>query len=802
MVRSLTTLFFCLFIFSGLGFAASEKNFESSLAPFFNKYCSDCHDQDAAKGGLDLFSLKTDLSQPSTFATWERIYDRVAKGEMPPPQKPQPNSGEVATFRTVLAPTLAQAHEASKGTVLRRLNRKEYENTLNDIFGTKADLVALLPEDGKSHEFDNIGSALGISMVQMERYLEGIQKVLDEAIATSTEASEVKTIKADYAQTREGQQHIPTAWGKAPDGAVVFFRNGIYPSGMLRDSGVREDGYYKVKVTGYAYQSEKPITFSVGGTSFARGSVSPTYGYYSFTPGEPQTIEFTQLIRRNYMIDITPFGVVDEEQHIQKKKSTEGYPGPGLAINHVELEGPLFDQFPTRGHQLIFDGINRVPGKSPRRGQTTFQVHSDDPVADAKATLLRVAARAFRRPVTTQDIAPYLALFQKELSDPEQFEEALRAAISAIFVAPGFLYLNEKPGLLDDSALAARLSYALNRSLPDDELLAAVAKKELTKDPEAIWRHTERLMASDKFQRFINDFADNWLNLREIEFTAPDQVLFPEYDAFLQYSIIQETRAYLRHLFEANLRAANIVKSDFAMLNNRLGEHYGIDGVVGPEIRKFPLPANSPRGGFLSQGSILKVSANGTNTSPVLRGVWVMERILGQSPAPPPPGIPGVEPDIRGATTLRELLDKHRSSESCQGCHRVIDPPGFALESFNPVGGWRDHFRSLGQGEKVSLEVNGRPVRYKQGPPVDASGTLPEKGDFSGFIEFRDLLARDEDRLAKAFATKLLTFFSGREMGFSDRPIINQIVTASAQSNHQIKDLLKLIVTSEIFRKK
>jgi hypothetical protein len=244
------------------------------------------------------------------------------------------------------------------------------------------------------------------------------------------------------------------------------------------------------------------------------------------------------------------------------------------------------------------------------------------------------------------------------------------------------------------------------------------------------------------------------------------------------------------------------VKSDFAMLNWRLARHYGIDGVGSPVVTKVKLPADSPRGGFLSQASVLKVSANGTNTSPVLRGVWINERLLGKHPAPPPPGIPGVEPDIRGATTLRELLDKHRDSESCQACHEMIDPPGFALESFDPIGGWRDRFRSLGEGEKVDLVVGAKKAVYRLGPPVDASGRLQDGRPFSGYLDYRDLVAADRSALAKAFLTKLLTFATGREMGFSDRAEIDALVTESAKTGHRLRDLVLLAVSSEIFRRK
>ncbi|MEM9016307.1 MAG: DUF1592 domain-containing protein, partial [Verrucomicrobiota bacterium] len=485
----------------------------------------------------------------------------------------------------------------------------------------------------------------------------------------------------------------------------------------------------------------------------------------------------------------------------------ETYDGPGLAIVSVELEGPLVGDFPARGHELIFDGLDRreVEPRNPSEKKKSwyrpsFEVISEDPTAEVIPVLKRFAGEAFRRPVTDEDVAPFLILFQGELTRGESIEESLRTALAAILCSPDFLYLKEPIGALDDFAIASRLSYFFTRTSPDAALLDAAAQGRLKGSKESIRREARRLLSDERAERFIVDFTDAWLDLRNIEFTNPDDQLFPEFDAYLQDSMLAETRSYFGELIHENLKVSHLVKSDFAMLNSRLARHYGIEGVNSPEVRKVPLPPESVRGGFLSQGSVLKVSANGTNTSPVLRGVWINERILGKHPAPPPPGIPGVEPDIRGAETLRSLLDKHRNSESCQACHEMIDPPGFALESFNPIGGWRDYFRSLGQGEKPDQKWAGsRNIRWRVGPAVDASGTLQDGSPFSGFREYRDLIAEDEDQLAKALLTKFLTFGTGREMGFSDRPEINRLVATSQENGHGIRDLILLAVTSDIF---
>ena len=784
-------------------------DFSEKLVPFFDTHCYECHDDSVKKGGLDLDALSHDLSDEAVMAKWVQLYDRVANGEMPPRDREAPGEGEKRIFRDELGPVLSAAHRNQKGTVLRRLNRREYENTLNDLLGIHLDAAALLPEDGRSGEFDTVGEALGISASQLKIYLDLATSAIDLAIARTTAAPTPVKTTATYAETQGADKFIGDAWHRASDGAVVFFRELGYPTGMLREANAKESGLHRIRVTGYAYQSDQPVIFSVGGTTFARAAGRPNYGYFSLAPGKPQTVELTTWIDKNYMVEITTQGLHDPE-YLIKKSGIANYQGPGLAITSVEIEGPIMEEFPTRGHRLIFDGLERreIEPRNPEDKKKTyykskFEIVSANPTTDVIPVLKRFATAAFRRPSTEEDIAPYLILFQGEMTGGADIESALETALAAMLCSPDFLYLREPEGRLDDHALASRLSYFLTRTAPDADLVAAAGEDLLSKDPAALRRHAGRLLESAASDRFITDFTDSWLDLRSIEFTNPDEQLFPEFDRYLQDSMVAETRAYFRELLEENLDASHLVKSDFAMLNRRLADHYGIDGVTSPFVIRTALPDTSVRGGFMTQASVLKVSANGTNTSPVLRGVWINERILGKHPAPPPPGIPGVEPDIRGATTLRELLAKHRDSESCQSCHEMIDPPGFALESFDPIGGWRETFRSLGEGEKpAQLHAGSKRIHWRIGPPVDASGQLQDGRTFADYNAFRDLIAQDQALLAKAFVTKLLTFATGREMGFSDRPEINQIVAQAGETGYGFRDLLLLAVSSEIFRNK
>ena len=787
--------------------------FDKPTTGFLEAHCFDCHGDGAAKGGLDLEKLGHDLSDPAVFAKWERLFDRVALGEMPPAKVTnRPEAKELESFQAALGPRMVQAHAAAKGTVLRRLNRREYENTMNDLFGTSLELEDMLPEDGRSHEFDNVGDALGISMQHMQMYLKAAGVVLEEAITKTTEPPKPQRIVGRYTDDKGAEKFVGDQWLKLKDNSIVRFARTGYPSGMIRSARTQNEGSYRIKVHGFAYQSEKPITFSVSLTTFQRGMAQPILGYFSFPPGGPNkmhTVELTAKIGANYMISVEPYGIVDPDLGIRRRDKTPitTVKTPGLGIHSVELEGPLISEFPSAGHKLILKGINRVeiPPRNPNdrnksKYKPQFEIKSANEQADAEQALGRLANAAFRRPVEPQEVSPYVKLFQAERSKSEAFESALRTAAIAVLNSPHFLYLREPTGALDDYALASRLSYFLTRTAPDAELLGLAQAGELRGNLQA---QTERLLKDDRFERFITDFTQSWLNLREMDFTIPDRTLYPEYEPYLRFSMPRETEAFLRELIAGNHPASAIVKTDFAMINDRMAEHYGIDGVAGSQFRKVALPANSWRGGFLSQGSVLKVSANGSATSPVVRGVYVMERILGITSTPPPPNISGVEPDIRGTVTLRELLDKHRNVVSCASCHNKIDPLGFALESFDVTGLRRDRFRNRNsESKRVDAVVRGRQVQYRLGPEVDSSGKFLDGSTYNDFHDYRDFLAKHDDRLARAFAGKLLTFATGRELGFSDRAELDRIVADTTQNKHRLRDVFHRIIQSEIFLNK
>jgi len=333
-----------------------------------------------------------------------------------------------------------------------------------------------------------------------------------------------------------------------------------------------------------------------------------------------------------------------------------------------------------------------------------------------------------------------------------------------------------------------------------------MAEHNQLQSPAALRDQARRMLADAKSQRFINAFLDYWLDLRKLNNTSPDSSLYPDYylDDFLVESAGDETRAFFNELLCKNLPARDLVASDFAMLNERLAEQYGIPGVKGAAIRLVKLPADSPRGGLLTQASILKVTANGTTTSPVLRGVWINERILGKPVPPPPPGVPAVEPDTRGATTIREQLAKHRSQVMCNSCHAKIDPAGFALESFDVAGGWRTKYRALGETETKAEGIGkgGHFFDFHYALPVDCSGTLPDGRSFGDVRELKRLLLADERQIARNFATQLITYATGAPVRFGDRPQLEAILDQAKPSEYGVRSLIDAIVQSDLFRSK
>jgi mono/diheme cytochrome c family protein len=749
------------------------------VAAFLEGHCVECHDADVKKGGLDLTALAMDKLDPASFKPWQRIFERVRDGEMPPKKKPQPDKNEKDIFLAALKEPLLEADKAdiaANGRVRsRRLTRVEYEHTMHDLLGIDIPLKTLLPEDRASHGFETVADGQQLSHHQLARYLDVADLALDDAFDRAmkgdvtyakhhTPEMLVKTRGGNYRgpDLRNGESitwpitlqffgRTPT-WAPASGWYRITLRGvrGIHPTADGAVWGTLRSGYC---------ESNAPLLYMIG-------LVEAT--------ATPRDITFEAWIEKDHRLELKP----NDGTH---KRAPTGAKGGNVSFKDRNLEKEGYSGIAHRGIDIerIYP-VSNAEGVRKRlfggNGLEALKAENIDKLVH------RFATRAFRRNVTEDQSAPYRKIAAKSLQDGDSVPEALRAAYRAILCSPRFLTFIEAPGPLDDHAIASRLSFALWCSMPDQELLDLATEKKLH-EPATLAQQVERLLSHSKAKRFIASFTDQWLKLNQIDFTTPDTRLFRDFDSVVQESMLQETRAYFTELLRRDLSITNLIDSDFAFLNGRLTRHYqaDLDLKSGEGIQKVSLKAEAKRGGLVTQGAILKVTADGTSTSPVVRGVFINERILGNHIPPPPPGIPAIEPDIRGATSIRDQLAKHRNNESCASCHQTIDPPGFALEHYDPVGIWRKGYGKDGKGAKV-----------------DPSGLTPEGETFIDLATWQKIQTKRPEQLARGFATHFLTYATGAPPRFSDEAALNDI----AKKATNVRSIIRETVLSDIFLKK
>jgi hypothetical protein len=453
-------------------------------------------------------------------------------------------------------------------------------------------------------------------------------------------------------------------------------------------------------------------------------------------------------------------------------------------------------------------GGGRGPGGLGRGGglrEAPYEVESKAPLEDAERLLRAFLKKAYRRPASEADVERFLKLFDDQMKKEHGFTRSMLSMYTAVLASPGFVFVEEKPGRLDDHALATRLSLFLWNSVPDDRLRELADRGELRK-PDVLRAQTERMLDDPRSRRFVEAFTDYWLDLRKIDDTSPSTTLYNDYemDDPLKLAALEETRLFFAELLRADLPARNVVDSDFTFLNERLADHYGIKGVSGVNFRKVKLPADSVRGGLMTQASVLKVTANGTTTSPVLRGHWITERLLGLETPPPPPTVEAVEPDIRGAVTIRQQLEKHRTNPSCAACHSKMDPPGFALESFDVMGGYRERYRAVS--DKVppvnGHGMSGQAFQFHYALPADSAGAMPDGRPFKDVRELKRILVQEELPIARNLVRQLTIFATGAPVRFSDRAAIEKILDEAKETQYGVRSIVHAIVQSELFRNK
>jgi hypothetical protein len=440
----------------------------------------------------------------------------------------------------------------------------------------------------------------------------------------------------------------------------------------------------------------------------------------------------------------------------------KAYRGPKLRIWEIQVEGPHFETWPPRGHTLLYGD------------QSPADFH-----AESITRRLRSFARtAYRRPLDASELAPIESFVRAKLHAGLNPLAALQLGFQTILCSPGFLYLQEGEGLLSDHALASRLSYFLWSSMPDRELLEIAARNEL-RHSATLREQVDRMLADPKSDRFVRHFTRRWLDFDNIGVMPPASEFISYYRDNLESAMRGETETFFRHLLDNNRPPREFLSADYSFLNRELALHYGLPGIEGSQLRQVSLKETA-RGGLLGQGSFLTASANGVDTSPVVRGIYVLEKLLGFTPPPPPPDVPDIEPDIRGAKTVREQLKKHRALATCAECHRKIDPLGFALENFDAIGGWR--------------------TEYGKNLPIDASGQLPNGQKFSDLRDLRALLVERHEQFSRCLTEKLLTYALGRKLAIGDRPSTDAILSDLQKDESGLHDLIRMIVQSDLFR--
>jgi hypothetical protein len=806
---------------------AVAKDIDPQVATFLHRYCIECHGVNKPKADFQIAQLKVSTNRADA-ENWQLVLDNLHLGEMPPKEAKQPMPTEFENAIAWIQSEILRAASELKGTdsevVLRRLNRVEYENTIADLFDVRGDFTAGFPEDLTEHGFDNNGGALMLSSAQLREYMKAADFVLSRAIAPSRRPPSLsKTFtlhdsnrlaieaarnnlakrlekfdsltpqeKANTRKMEEAAKADPESNGyrfpvlenselrppKSTDGpqfdAVMTVQNYFSSQPQShRHFKLNLPGWYRVKAVAYALKNNgRPVRLKFSAGPPKPGVLPKAESVFVFTDDQPREVEANYYLEPGDRVEFT---IMDGAPHSQGRTMID-QPGPFIAIRAFSIEGPIYNSWPPKGHRTLF-GDSDPSAPTPEK---------------AAAIAAHLGPKLFRRPVEETTIAKYRALFEK-FARTKSPEEALRGMLATMLVSPQFLYHEEPPRGPDAFAIASRMSYFLWRSTPDDELLNAAADGSLL-DPPKRRAQAERMLNDPRSERLLKDFTGQWLRVREVGLMKANAELYPEYDLELETAMSVETEQFIAEMFRRDLPLINLIDSDWTMLNERLAKHYGIDGVSGPEFRRVSLDkSKTVRGGLLTHASIHAVTSNGSTTSPVIRGTWMLERFLGLPAPPPPPDVPAIEPDVRGATSIKEQLAKHRTIASCNSCHRKIDPLGFALENFDVTGGWRTHYRAL---------VEPRPgarAKLTEGPPVDSADEWAGIGQFNSFQEFRELLKKREDLVVNNLMYQIATFALGRAPGFVERNSLKAIADIVRENKHGMKSLVLDLISSPVF---
>ncbi len=775
-------------VFCSLSVSAEEANFDATTNTFLKNHCLRCHGESEQEGDFRIDTLERDLSNPIVAQKWSEVLFRINAGEMPPPEEKLPNSKEIGHVADSISKKIragAAARMSRSGPVqLYRLSRSEYAHTVYDLLGVVFDVEApgAFNDDPRWQGFDRVGSLLSVAPSHVERYFAAANTVVEQAFPDNPVPS--KTVR----------KH-------AGNGTESLGKRQLLQLGEGWSFSIAHPGRYRIRVRASGLPA---FTGRTPRLSLWHKHHKRSFGDRTLDAAEdaPQTLEFVGLFpaaeyeirnhdrtkkHANGGIQLFRNELIDAERGLASLTGRERSPftkvvdengkptTPLLLIDWVEIDGPLLTE----------------ADKAKRRD---VMPESNADRSEQLACLRRFAERAWRRPVSVDEIEPYVQLVAAEREAGESFRDAYRSALAALLVSRSFFNLeqgspNENRQHLTDFELASRLSYFLWSSMPDDELFNAARNGKLT-SPEGLSEQLDRMLVDSKTDRFLDSFPKQWLQLHRVGMFQPDPGLYPNYGPDLEESMVRETTEYFAEMFRTNLPLREAVDSNWTMLDRRLARHYGVSQPAKLTMSRVEVPSESGRGGILTHASILSLTSDGTRHRPVHRGAWLSEAILAYTPPPPPPNVDPLEPvtSNEAKTTIRSKLEAHATDPNCVSCHAKIDPFGLAFENFDAIGRWRDVERVEGG--------------HGDNPPVDASGTLPDGRSFSGPHEFKKLLAANEERLAHAFVEQLATYALRRVTTVDDKEQLQAIVKSAKEDGYGVRTLIRGLATSKLFRQR
>ena len=844
--------------------AAPRAVMPETQRAFFRSYCVDCHNADKQKGKMRLDDVPFEITDIPTAERWQKVLNVLNAGEMPPEEEKQPTAAEktgvLEDLSSLMVTARKQLSDQHGVITLRRLNRREYQNTMRDLLGVKVDAKDL-PKDGGGGTFDTVGKSLFFSSDQFEQYLALARKALDLALAAGPRPETRKVrlepeIEANrriagihrgyqmggyrmYKQWKASKGRPPSDFGLVDEREMefrklVWDRDSPPYADYLSRPEIQTGAFLTIHMPnpqiGIVIPDELPagdyiVRAHVGVAPkipVSRGFIEiglrgeRTDGAISLiacekvtgTIAKPQTLEWTLTLPKPAKPTKEDVGTQTKQvnilgdrvialrerqinsrdaaiyRHMRSLEQTGFGLEPALWVDWVEWEGPILQQWPSASHAAIFF---RGPAAPPT---DTY----------AREIVARFGARAFRgRDVRAGYLDKLMAHYQEGRAAGQTFEEALKEPLAILLSSPSFLYLiepaDEKAGRreLTGAELASRLSYFLWSAPPDATLEALARNGELLR-PAVLADQVKRMLGDAKAWDFVTSFAHQWLHLERLDFFQFNHRLYPGFDDSVKMAARAEVFHTLGTLLREDLGLGRLLKSDFIVINDLLADYYGIDGVRGREFRKVPVPAGSPRGGFLGMAAILAMGSDGERSSPVERGAWVMRKLLHRPPPPAPANVPQLSRLAGKLLPARELQSAHMEQPQCAQCHLKIDPIGYGLENFNAAGLWRTE-------EVVEVAKNNRVIR-SQSFPIDPTGRLPDGTEFADFFGLRDQVAEREEALARGFIEGLVEYGLGRPFGFSDEELAFQILTQARGAGLTPRAIIHALVASQAFHRK